>query len=73
MKVAYQNLCSGMDKPKALRAAQLTLREMTAKAIQEVLEKQQIARGDVLKTCADPDEKLLAHPYHWAGMQCVVV
>jgi len=88
MKTAYRNLRDGMDKPEALRAAQLWLRGLTAKEIYELLEGEQVAvarpRGAqpeledikkeyMLRIIFDPAEKPFAHPYYWAAMQCVGV
>jgi CHAT domain-containing protein len=88
MKMAYQNLKDGMSKPEALHTAQITLCHMTAAEISEALEEKQIALGRPRfgwvdleeasrqykwKKMDNPYEKPLAHPYHWAGMQCVGV
>lgn len=88
MKMAYQNLKDGMSKPEALRTAQIALCRMTAAEISEALEEKQTAAGRPReewveleevsrqykwKKMVNPDEKPLAHPCHWAGMQCVGV
>jgi len=88
MRTAYRNLRGGMDKPEALRAAQLELRDLTAKGIYETLEDEQailegehaawseledIKREYRFRITFDPAEKPFAHPYYWAALQCVGV
>jgi CHAT domain-containing protein len=65
MKKAYQNLKAGMNKPEALRAAQISVRDMTPTEIHSVIEAAQASARSGAR------EKSLSRTYQWAGMQCV--
>jgi CHAT domain-containing protein len=88
IKRAYQNLKDGMSKPEALHSAQIALRDMTASNVCEALEETRIGLGsaskvrfgledqnqvNMWKESIKHNEKPFAHPYHWAGMQCIGV
>jgi CHAT domain-containing protein/tetratricopeptide (TPR) repeat protein len=72
----------GLTKSKALRKAQLWLKDLTAGEVSEILQKKEIeleynvkmAAGDLMPLriaikSEDPQSKPFAHPYYWAGFQ----
>jgi CHAT domain-containing protein len=78
MKEAYQNLKAGMNKPEALRAAQISVRDMAAREIYRTEEEAQTNSGlsrsaqsfleEAKRDYGDAmesglDEKSLSHPY----------
>jgi len=87
MVKAYQGLIrEGKGKPEALRDAQLWLRDATAGELSALLSQKEVELGrdrmawtDIapltreMKFVRDPTERPFAHPYFWAGMQCVGV
>jgi CHAT domain-containing protein len=82
---AYQALLrEKQNKSDALRAAQLWLRDATARGLSELLTQKEMELGrermawtDIaplrreLQFTRSPDERPFAHPYYWAGLQCV--
>jgi CHAT domain-containing protein len=87
MVKAYEGLIrEGKGKPEALRDAQLWLRDATAGELSAVLLQKEAELGrdrmawtDLapltreMRFSRDPTECPFAHPYFWAGMQCVGV
>jgi len=75
----------GKSKPEALRDAQIWLRDLTAHEALTLVRKKEaelsgerMARADVVPLrraleLSDPNDRPFAHPYHWAGFQCVGV
>ncbi len=85
MMKAYELLEVGKPKGAALREAQLWLRDLTAgEALALVRQKEAELREERLAwvdiapmrrvlESQNPTERPFAHPYHWAGFQCVGV
>jgi CHAT domain-containing protein len=75
----------GKSKPEALRDAQIWLRDLTAReALTLVRRKEAELSGERMAWAdvaplrralewSDPNDCPFAHPYHWAGFQCVGV
>jgi CHAT domain-containing protein len=75
----------GKSKPEALRDAQIWLRDLTAHEALTLVRKKEaelsgerMAWADVVPLrraleLSDPNDRPFAHPYHWAGFQCVGV
>jgi CHAT domain-containing protein len=75
----------GKGKAEALRDAQIWLRDLTAREALTLVRKKEaelsgerMARADVVPLrraleLSDPNDRPFAHPYHWAGFQCVGV
>lgn len=82
MMKAYEALSAedGADKPEALRLAQLWLRDVTREELLPLIEKRlSESEGDTgewerlvaFRRYVKTRERPFAHPYFWAGMQCV--
>ena len=81
MKKAYENLLvNGNGKAEALRAAQIWLRNASVEDLAQMIPSERSIMPSVARQSeADRDldqnlhEHPFAHPYYWAGMQCVGV
>jgi len=84
MVQAYEGLVhQGLSKPESLRHAQRWLRDATASELLDLLAERPSLGGVGVRYAAPlrrrlqfgyrPDERPFAHPFYWAGVQCVGV